>query len=111
MDGAWNGVGGKIEKNVTPLAGALRDIIDEQPSHWRILPSKDWWDNPLRLYVCFIAELPETYLYVPIKVAEGILDIMETSSQNAQKKLDAISYYEYTFTYKKVNWWTLPLLY
>ncbi|MET4559952.1 hypothetical protein ABIA69_001095 [Lysinibacillus parviboronicapiens] len=33
MDGAWNGVGGKIEKNVTPLAGALRDIIEEQPSH------------------------------------------------------------------------------
>ncbi|MEB2281356.1 NUDIX domain-containing protein [Lysinibacillus xylanilyticus] len=27
--GAWNGVGGKIERNETPLAGALREIKEE----------------------------------------------------------------------------------
>ncbi|GLC87179.1 NUDIX hydrolase [Lysinibacillus piscis] len=116
--GAWNGVGGKIEPNETPLAGALREIREETGIVLEDITyrGKITWRDDDEIFGCmyaFIAELPEDYAYVtPIKVAEGILDWKELSwifhPQNVglaelkdylPRMLNDSNNYEYVFTY------------
>lgn len=118
--GAWNGVGGKIEKNETPLAGALREIKEETGIVLQDITYKGkitWTDGTINFgcMYAFIVELPESYSYVtPIKVAEGILDWKDLSwifhPQNVgiadlkyylPKMLEETNNYEYIFTYKE----------
>lgn len=67
--GAWNGVGGKIEQNETPLACAIREIKEETGITVEDITYKGkitWTDGDIN-YGCmyaFIAELPETFTYV-----------------------------------------------
>jgi len=83
--GAWNGVGGKIEQNETPLAGALREIKEETGITVEDITYKGkiTWTDGVIDYGCmyaFIAEIPDSFTYItPIKVAEGILDWKELS--------------------------------
>ncbi|MEB2301691.1 8-oxo-dGTP diphosphatase [Lysinibacillus xylanilyticus] len=117
--GAWNGVGGKIEKNETPLVGALREIKEETGIALLDITFKGkiTWTDGTTDYGCmyaFIAELPESYHYMtPIKVAEGILDWKDLSwifhpknvgiadlKYYLPKMLDETINYEYIFTYK-----------
>lgn len=80
--GAWNGVGGKIQDEETPLECIIREIEEETS----IKVSKDevyfkgvlTWErfNALGngLYI-FLVELPEDFEFqVPQRVSEGILD-------------------------------------
>jgi 8-oxo-dGTP diphosphatase len=118
--GAWNGVGGKIEKNETPLAGALREIKEETGIILQDITFKGkiTWTDGTTDYGCmyaFIAELPESYHYVtPIKVVEGILDWKDLSwifhpknvgiadlKYYLPKMLNETINFEFTFTYKE----------
>ena len=78
--GMWNGVGGKLEKDETPLQCILREVKEETGIS---LIDVEYKGNVIwgvdesysgGMYL-FIAELPTTYEYpTPIKMEEGILD-------------------------------------
>jgi len=83
--GSWNGVGGKLNENETPLQCITREISEETDidvSSIRIQDkgvltwnSFDALGNGLHI---FLIELPETYEYLtPKKETEGILDWKE----------------------------------
>lgn len=78
--GMWNGVGGKLEKDETPLQCILREVKEETGIS---LTDAEYKGNVIwgvdesysgGMYA-YIAELPTTYEYpTPIKMEEGILD-------------------------------------
>jgi 8-oxo-dGTP diphosphatase len=77
--GLWNGVGGKIETDESPIEGILRETWEETGL---LLKEVTYAGNVVwksqhgesGMYV-FIADLPETMnIDTPIKVEEGILD-------------------------------------
>ncbi|KGA96053.1 DNA mismatch repair protein MutT [Alkalihalobacillus alcalophilus ATCC 27647 = CGMCC 1.3604] len=81
--GAWNGVGGKIEREEEPLKNIIREMKEEtgllfkkEDVHYK--GTLSWSDVGNTYYdglYLFVAELPEQIPYVtPIKTAEGILD-------------------------------------
>ncbi|MGN4128230.1 NUDIX hydrolase [Lysinibacillus sphaericus] len=129
--GVWNGVGGKIEEDETPLVCALREIREETNIKIESVTYKGkvtWTEgsNYLGAMYAFIAELPESYPYnTPIKVDEGILDWKDISwilHPNNLGIADLKYYlpimlnesvnYEYTFTYKEnklIGFTTAPL--
>ena len=86
--GCWNGVGGKLESNESPLESILREVKEETGIE---LNSNDvnykgnvTWTDPKRTYFdgmyVYIAELPATYVFpTPQKSDEGILDWKELS--------------------------------
>ncbi|GEN89773.1 NUDIX hydrolase [Oceanobacillus sojae] len=77
--GMWNGVGGKIEQNETPLECVLREVYEETgitlldvESGGKVVWKSNRGDSGM--YV-FIADLPSGTSYnTPFKVEEGILD-------------------------------------
>lgn len=77
--GMWNGVGGKIEENETPLKCVLREVYEETGITLLDVEfgGKVVWKSNSRdsgMYV-FIADLPSGTSYnTPFKVEEGILD-------------------------------------
>ncbi|MDQ0253554.1 ADP-ribose pyrophosphatase YjhB (NUDIX family) [Evansella vedderi] len=81
--GAWNGVGGKINREETPLDCIIREVKEETGIELEIDRVKYkgdvTWTNPKGSYYggmhLFIADLQEEYAFpTPIKVEEGILD-------------------------------------
>lgn len=95
--GMWNGVGGKIEKNETPLACIIREIqeetgitllnqeqAEEADAQWQvhtepIYRGKITWEAKDGSYAggmhAFLVEIPTSLTYTtPIKTEEGILD-------------------------------------
>lgn len=117
--GVWNGVGGKIEANETPIESVLREVKEETGITLMNAEYKGkvtWTDGSTYFggMYAYIAELPESYEYhTPIKVEEGILDWKEISwilhPQNMgiaglknylAKMLNEQTIYEYQFTYK-----------
>lgn len=80
--GAWNGVGGKIHDNETPLESIQREIKEE--THIDVLPSNIQekgiltWERFVAigggLYLFLIELDPNTIYPTPIKTDEGILD-------------------------------------
>ena len=86
--GAWNGVGGKIDRNETPLNGVLREVHEEtgivlEASQIQHKGYATWHGidgSSLGGMYIFLAELPETVDYkTPIKTDEGILDWKDLS--------------------------------
>lgn len=77
--GMWNGVGGKIEENETPLECVLREVYEETgialldvEFGGKVVWKSNRGDSGM--YV-FIADLPSGTSYnTPFKVEEGILD-------------------------------------
>ncbi|MEK5485814.1 NUDIX hydrolase [Lysinibacillus sp. FSL M8-0355] len=117
--GAWNGVGGKIEQDETPLAGAIREIKEETGITVEEITYKGkiTWTDGVVNYGCmyaFIAELPESFTYItPIKVAEGILDWKDLTwifhpenvaiadlKHYLPTMLNEATNYDYNFTYQ-----------
>jgi|SRR5690625_4205 len=79
--GMWNGVGGKIEMNETPLTCILREIEEETGLKLKhaTYKGKVTWESTNKNNVggmyAFVAEIPKSYIYeTPIKRVEGILD-------------------------------------
>ncbi|WEG10897.1 8-oxo-dGTP diphosphatase [Pullulanibacillus sp. KACC 23026] len=81
--GAWNGVGGKLEENETPIEGILREVKEEthlelQQDLVQYKGKVTWYDVNGTFYggmYLFLAEIPESMRYAtPVKTAEGILD-------------------------------------
>lgn len=81
--GCWNGVGGKVEINETPLECIKREIYEEtniNPNDLEILPKGivTWNDNfevlgGLYLFIAYYNNCFDT-IY-PLKTEEGILDV------------------------------------
>lgn len=80
--GAWNGVGGKIDANETPLMCIKREVEEEtgivvndiQISDKGMLTWNKFGAIGNGLYI-FLIDIPEDYHYeTPKKVIEGILD-------------------------------------
>ena len=82
--GLWTGVGGKIEHDESPEAGARREVLEETGINVTDLSFRGTvqWNTDLEksgMYL-FLCELPEDMQYAtPQKVAEGILDWKELS--------------------------------
>ncbi|WP_062109882.1 NUDIX hydrolase [Bacillus niameyensis] len=80
--GLWNGVGGKIERNETPIEGILRETLEETGiSLSKVDHAGDViWESSSGnsgMYV-FIADLPvDVAVQTPIQTDEGILDWKE----------------------------------
>ena len=78
--GMWNGVGGKLEKNETPMQCILREVKEETGLSLSDVEYKGnvIWGDMESYYggmYAFIAKLPNTYEYnTPVKMDEGILD-------------------------------------
>lgn len=81
--GVWNGVGGKIRLQESPLECILREVKEETGIHLKggsVQYKGDvTWTNPEGSYYggmhVFIAELPSEYVFpTPVKTEEGILD-------------------------------------
>src|SRR5690625_4212210 len=78
--GMWNGVGGKLEKDETPLQCIIREVKEETGISLTDVEYKGnvtWGvdDSYSGGMYAYIAELPTTYEYpTPIKMEEGILD-------------------------------------
>ncbi|CEH30791.1 DNA mismatch repair protein MutT [Aneurinibacillus migulanus] len=129
--GVWNGVGGKIDANETPLECILREVREETGINLENIEYKGnvtWTDGSTyfgSMYV-FIAELLESYQYnTPIKVDEGILDWKDISwilhpsnlgiadiQHYLPNMLNEAVNYEYKFTYKKnklIEFTAIPL--
>ncbi|RDW17587.1 DNA mismatch repair protein MutT [Oceanobacillus arenosus] len=78
--GRWNGVGGKLEAEETPMECILREIKEETGIEVAKVAYKGtvtWGDvnaSSGGMYA-FVAEIPENYSYhTPLKTDEGILD-------------------------------------
>src|SRR5690606_11107791 len=78
--GLWNGVGGKIEENESPIECVIRETFEETGINLENVEYRGVisWDVDASysggMYV-FIAEIPDDYQYItPKKVDEGILD-------------------------------------
>ncbi|WP_047982800.1 NUDIX hydrolase [Ornithinibacillus californiensis] len=78
--GSWNGVGGKLEANETPMECILREVREETGIILENMQFKgivtwkvdDQYDGGM---YAFVGEAPEIYEYsTPIKTDEGILD-------------------------------------
>ena len=77
--GLWTGVGGKIEQDESPEAGARREVLEETGINVAELSYRGmvkWYtDTEESGMYLFLYELPEDTQYAtPQKVAEGILD-------------------------------------
>lgn len=80
--GAWNGVGGKIEKNETPRDCIIREIkeetgitVDEKQVQAKGTVTWDEFDAQGRGLYLFVVKLPDDFNYpTPKVVDEGILD-------------------------------------
>lgn len=81
--GCWNGVGGKIEGDETPVQAAIRETKEETglsvhiPNNyirvlWKVLDE----ENSLGGMYCFLADL-DSIFDTPIKSSEGILDFKD----------------------------------
>jgi 8-oxo-dGTP diphosphatase len=85
--GVWNGVGGKIEKEETPLECVLREVreetgikLDKVKVEYKGTVTWSVDDSYTGGMYAFIAEIPETFDYpTPIKTVEGILDWKDLS--------------------------------
>lgn len=94
--GMWNGVGGKIEPNETPLEGVIREAFEETGMQLSdvtfagsiILNSNN---GNLGMYA-FVAELPD-YLAIetPLSTREGILEWKEIDWVLAEDNIGVIS--------------------
>jgi 8-oxo-dGTP diphosphatase len=80
--GLWNGVGGKIEPNESPLACARREIYEETGiadeaytlSYRGIVTWRSFTGDPGGMHI-YVAKVASDFVYpTPIKVTEGILD-------------------------------------
>jgi 8-oxo-dGTP diphosphatase len=78
--GLWNGVGGKIEENETPIECVIRETFEETGIELFNIQYKGivTWDVDGSysggMYT-FLAELPQEYVYLtPSKIDEGVLD-------------------------------------
>ncbi|MBE0700617.1 MAG: 8-oxo-dGTP diphosphatase [Acholeplasmataceae bacterium] len=80
--GGWNGVGGKIKRDETPIDGVIREIFEE--TGIRVTPNQiqdkgvlTWNDFDALgkgLHI-FLVEVEPTFVYhTPIQTSEGILD-------------------------------------
>lgn len=117
--GLWNGVGGKIETNETPLEGIVRETLEETGiilSNVNHAGDVIWESNSGNsgMYV-YIADLPvDVDVQTPIETDEGILDWKEINwILDPQNKgvvdnihiylpniLEGQFGYEYTFVYE-----------
>ncbi|WP_369899609.1 NUDIX domain-containing protein [Bacillus manliponensis] len=87
VKGLWNGVGGKIENDETPLQSAIREIKEEtnisvtsSQVHFKGIVTWNF-DKVFTggMYV-YVIDLQKDYIYeTPIKIDEGILDWKEIS--------------------------------
>lgn len=81
--GLWNGVGGKLEPEEAPLAGVLREVLEEtgiplSSAAYKGLVTWDIDGASQGGMHAFIAEVPEDFLIrTPAIVDEGILDWRE----------------------------------
>lgn len=116
--GMWNGIGGKLEKDETPLDGIKREILEETGIKLLdvIYAGNVTWiskNGNSGMYV-FLANLPESFsLQTPKKVEEGILEwknidwLLDTNNKgvvsNLKRYLPVILQgkynYEHKFTY------------
>lgn len=77
--GLWNGVGGKLEPNETPLAGVLREVLEEtgillDTAEYKGIVSWDLDGQSTGGMHAFIAEIPiDLAMPTPLQVEEGIL--------------------------------------
>ncbi|MBS4220039.1 8-oxo-dGTP diphosphatase [Bacillus sp. FJAT-49711] len=80
--GLWNGAGGKIEGNETPLECVIREIWEETSIDIRdlqiIYKGQVTWtvdNNDAGGFYIYLVEIPYDFIYTtPIKTEEGILD-------------------------------------
>lgn len=80
--GAWNGVGGKLEPNETPLASVKREVLEETglvPNNFTFKGFVTWQSDQNKkslggMYL-YLAKLDSDSIYeTPVKTTEGILD-------------------------------------
>ncbi|KEZ51322.1 NUDIX hydrolase [Metabacillus indicus] len=80
--GLWNGVGGKMEENETPLECVIREVkeetsIDISSTSINYKGTVSWEvdDKYIGGMYVFLVEIPNTFVFqTPRRVAEGILD-------------------------------------
>lgn len=76
--GMWNAIGGHVEKNETPLEGALREIKEESGLNIKdatLYSISTWNYDDDEIYV-YLSELPENFNLdnYPRVINEGIID-------------------------------------
>lgn len=83
--GLWNGVGGKLDGDETPLDGVIREVREEtgiQLRDPRFAGIVTWTSSHARYggMYAFVAELPADYRYeTPKNTSEGILEWKDLS--------------------------------
>ena len=100
--GCWNGVGGKIEGNETPVEAAIRETYEEtgikvniENNYIRVLWDVLGEENSLGGMYCFLADI-DSLINTPVKTSEGILDfktydwIMDKANSGIAKNIPAI---------------------